>query len=297
MIARRNLERVCVVSDTHLGFDRAKEATFSKFLDQDMVKEADELILLGDIVDHWVADDRVLFRSFYESIRKIDRLDCTKVYVIGNHDYVWHRYIGDYLPDLEVVEHYTCNVGDKMYLFVHGHQYDRLCKGFSMIDVANILSIIPDIQRSITKKAVKNAFTRWIWDKWLDKLTDRPKYLTIEEIIEKGYFNFLKLETDETADVLISGHTHIPQLVDFEKGGRKFKWGNTGSWVDEIELEHNTAIFIDESGPLLCQCEEDENGELKMWFMDWYEPKESKFTEYSKTEDFQNKLTKKKKRL
>jgi hypothetical protein len=121
----------------------------------------------------------------------------------------------------------------------------------------------------------------------------------MDEVVKQGYFVVLELASGEKADVLISGHTHVPQLGEFTIDGKHVQWGNPGSWVDEEEEEEfNTAIYIDENGPWLLQCVWDKTGtKLETWIMDTYQPRSSQFSEYSKTAEFREKLTKRKKRL
>ncbi|UCD44946.1 MAG: UDP-2,3-diacylglucosamine diphosphatase [Candidatus Bathyarchaeota archaeon] len=289
-------EKVCVVSDIHLGFNKAQDAAFSAFLDLDENQDLDELILLGDVLDFWVADDKTIFGNMHSLLRKIQRLDCRKVLVIGNHDYILSGYIGDYIPDLQIVEDYTSQIGGKLYLFLHGHQFDRAFKLFRPLYLAGLLSALPDIQRWITNKAVSYSFTRWIWDKWLRYFVDRPKHKSFEEMVNEGYYNFFKLPKDEMADALIYGHTHIPQLTERKTKKGSVFWGNTGSWVEESEEVYNTTIFIDTKGPIICRYEWDPSSEEleELWRKNEYEPKSYLDAKvYRESDDFRTKLEKK----
>lgn len=268
-------ENIGVVSDIHLGFSNAQVDAFSAFLDLPETRKLKKLILLGDILDFWVADDKTIFENVHHILWKIERLNCEKILVIGNHDYILSGYIGKYIPDLQIIESYTCEVGNKTYLFIHGHQFDRIFKLFRPLYIAGLLSVLPDIQRWITKKAVNYSFTRWIWDKLLKYLSDRPKYKTFEEMVKERYYRFVKIPSDATADALIYGHTHVPQLTEKEVEGRTYIWGNTGSWVKESEEVYNTSIFIDQTGPTICHYKySPDTGELKSrWCRTHHEPR------------------------
>ena len=229
-------------------------------------------------------------------MRKIERLDCEKILVIGNHDYILSGYIGNYIPDLQILENYTCEVGSKTYLFIHGHQFDRIFKLFRPLYIAGFLSALPDVQRWITKKAVNNSFTRWIWDKLLKILSDRPKYKTFEEMVKERYYRFVKIPSDITADALIYGHTHVPQLTEQELKGRTYIWGNTGSWVKDTEEVYNTSIFIDSTGPTICRYKfSPDTGELKpCWCKTNHEPRSYlDAQEYRESMDFLSKIKQK----
>ena len=285
----RKVKKVCVVSDVHLGFiNRNRERAFLDFITHQIPDDLDELILLGDIIDPWLADDQSLFKSFYEPIRMLERLDCRKIYVIGNHDYTVIKYLGEYLPDLEVVEYHTCEIDGTLCLFIHGHQYDRLFKIIPPRFTAPLLSMIPDLQRVITQKAVRYTFTRWIWDKWLAFLTDSPKYKTIEEVVWEDYYQFFPLPTEELAGITIFGHTHIPQLIEM-KG--KYLWGNTGSWVGDAN-EPYTAIFISPEGAEIAfyAWDPDKKRLIEKDRKHRYDPKEGMYSAYREEKDFFEKL-------
>jgi len=271
----RRVDKVCVVSDIHLGFiNKSQERAFLDFITNHLPADLDELILLGDIIDPWVTDDQTILTSFYEPFRKLERLECRKVYVIGNHDYTATKYIGKYLPDLEVVEYHVCMIGGKICMFVHGHQYDQLFKWIPPRFTAPILSVIPDIQRAITQKSVRYTFTRWIWDNCLKSFFKNPKYKTIEELVWEDFYRFIPLPNGDYADINIFGHTHVPQLSSPQD---KFIWGNTGSWVGDAE-EPNSAIFISSDGPKIAFYEwnSEEKKLVEIDRVDQYDSKEGK---------------------
>jgi UDP-2,3-diacylglucosamine pyrophosphatase LpxH len=65
-------ENIGVVSDIHLGFSDAQVDAFSAFLDLPETRKLKKLILLGDILDFWVADDKTIFENVHHILRKIE---------------------------------------------------------------------------------------------------------------------------------------------------------------------------------------------------------------------------------
>jgi UDP-2,3-diacylglucosamine pyrophosphatase LpxH len=249
--------KVCVVSDTHIGADNANTDAFSRFLDLIKGQNMDEMILLGDILDFWVADNKTIFERAYPILKKLEKLKTKIIYVVGNHDLTQFEYAGEYPPDLEITDKYTRRIGDKFYLFVHGHQFDSLMRGlrpFRRISlIAELLSAAPDIQRFITGKAVSHSITRELWCKIARYLVDRPKNLSFGELRKLGYYSHIELPSGKIADALVYGHTHVPEILHYREGIII----NSGSWVDEKEQVNNTSVFIDENGPAMYRYDPD----------------------------------------
>lgn len=114
------------------------------------LKPPDRLILLGDILELWEATDREVELSSRPIFNLLERLDCEKIYVLGNHDYDLLKMSGVY-PSGEqqlniITEYYpsqndeqgksglqkasTLKMGDRDYLFLHGYQFDKSFGGF-----------------------------------------------------------------------------------------------------------------------------------------------------------------------
>lgn len=166
-------ESIIVVADTHFGLRDEiffEPEVFSGFLrwvkrlekgevkplklgdwngekNEKVLKPPDRIILLGDILELWDASDRsidVCIRSFTQLFSK---LDCEKIYVLGNHDDILEeiapnrkhyyplgasglRIVKEIYPDqsvsvggIEKVK--TIKVGNEEYLFIHGQQFRK----------------------------------------------------------------------------------------------------------------------------------------------------------------------------
>ncbi|MFX1519818.1 MAG: metallophosphoesterase [Promethearchaeota archaeon] len=109
------------------------------------LKPPDKLIMIGDILELWDADDRAIDFCSRPIFDLLSKLNCEKIYLLGNHDYGLHSLNGIY-PSGEqtltiVKDHYpfqskkeeekvgkkvlTLRKGNRDYLFLHGHQFDK----------------------------------------------------------------------------------------------------------------------------------------------------------------------------
>lgn len=105
-----------------------------------VLKPPERLLLIGDILELWDAPDRGIEYCSRPIFELLQKLDCPKVYLLGNHDYDLKPLIGTYPSGnntLTIMEDYypiqadkkstfTVKMGDRDYIFVHGYQFDKL---------------------------------------------------------------------------------------------------------------------------------------------------------------------------
>ncbi|MFA4957221.1 MAG: hypothetical protein WC556_09655 [Candidatus Methanoperedens sp.] len=97
---------------------------------------------------------------------------------------------------------------------------------FSYVVITPLAKIITEIQGPVWKFLFK------------------PRDMTVEEVIKKGYYN--ERSDHMTVDVVVFGHTHIAGGHYLENKKRLFI--NTGAWVAEKERDLNTFAYIDDNG-------------------------------------------------
>ena len=132
--------RIYFISDLHLGatyFPDPKrwERRVVSFLDS-IAGDADELYMLGDILDYWYEYRNVVPRGFVRFFGALARLADRGVRIqwfIGNHD-IW---LFDYLRDeigLEVVDGYVVKeIKGKRFFLSHGDGVGRLKPTFRFL--------------------------------------------------------------------------------------------------------------------------------------------------------------------
>jgi len=152
---------IIVVADTHFGHAKQGEAcdpqAFSDFLKwikelekrgageplipssltstfpemkNRVFRPPEEIVFLGDFLELWDAPSKSVDFSTRYIINLLSELNCKKTYVLGNHDHELADISRNYpLGDSEIEfqkEKHTSSKGNEEYLFVHGHQFDKL---------------------------------------------------------------------------------------------------------------------------------------------------------------------------
>lgn len=196
--------RSVFISDVHLGTKSCKAKRLHDFLSS---IEAENLYLVGDIIDGWA-----LKRQHYwtkgqtEVLRKILKLsEKMNVYFLpGNHDeFVRPFFKFDFqIGDIQVLDSVDYDALDGRRIYVcHGDRFDLTMK--IPRQVINLFAHISD-----------------------GSLTDKMyKWLGTEKVIEK----FIKTKGYDCA---ITGHTHAPTITD--------RYMNCGDWVSNCTalVEH-----------------------------------------------------------
>jgi len=232
------------ISDLHLGDgsrtdDFHRDEEFLKFLEF-IEGQAQELIILGDLLELWQADlDRVLFTHSKVINRLLSLRNKVKVtYVVGNHDYIpFVRFIDSGIGiSLEYRDEESGIVAE------HGHRYDAFNRYRNPLK-----SIKWPLGKHFTQ--VVAGLERWVHpdiDKWTRKTMEsmddflreavfiRNKVTpTAKDYIKRGghFAEFevaVKNQINKGARIVIFGHTHKCQLKSLENG----IYANCGTWVD-----------------------------------------------------------------
>ena len=122
--------RTLFLSDIHLG-TRACQA--ERLLDFLREYAADELYLIGDIVDfwamkrgiHWNAAQNTVVQKVLRRARHGERV----VFIPGNHDEALRDYVDSAFGDIQVVEEAVHTMRDgRRFLLIHGDAFDQVTR-------------------------------------------------------------------------------------------------------------------------------------------------------------------------
>jgi UDP-2,3-diacylglucosamine pyrophosphatase LpxH len=107
-----------------------------------VLRRPDRVVLLGDILELWEAENQAILLSASTVGPALARIPCAKIYVLGNHDSILHavtglypfgmenlEIVGDAYPSKENGEIAPLRIGDRSYIFIHGHQFDPILHG------------------------------------------------------------------------------------------------------------------------------------------------------------------------
>jgi len=239
--ATTNYYRSIWISDLHLGTPRCKAEALYDFL---RYRQADNLYLVGDIVDGWVLGPSWYWSpaqaAVVEEIAAWHRRGSRVVFLPGNHDELSvdliHSFFGP-LPVLSQTIHQTAE-GRRM-LVIHGHQFDG--------------SLNPN--RWFLRMGNQAYLTAMRIDRWYngeDKAPREPKG-ALSSCLKgwvKGAVEYLTDFSDRAvsetvrrhnADGVICGHVHRPE----QRLIGSIWYINDGDWVSNC-----TAVVEDRNGML-----------------------------------------------
>lgn len=228
--------RVYFISDLHLGAtyfpDKMQwEKRVVRFLDS-IAGDADELYLLGDILDYWYEYRNVAPRGYVRFFGALTRMADrgTKIHwFIGNHD-IW---LFDYLRNeigLEVVDGYEVRmIRGKKFLLTHGDGVGHLKPTFRFLRGM--------FRNRLCQKLYAAIHPRWTiafahgWSKASRRYEDHilPEFEGEDKeplvIFSKEYLR----DVDPEIDFFVYGHRHI--LLDLPLNKRGCRMVILGDWI------------------------------------------------------------------
>ncbi len=219
--------RAVFISDIHLGTRDCRTDLLLDFLGS---VHADELILVGDIVDFWSLRRSLYWpQSHSEVLRAIlgkTRQGTRVIYVPGNHDEPLRDMCGSHFGLLEVQREYLHETArGRRLLVLHGDEFDAVVKcnrllaalGSGLYDVALALN------RALNRLRRRCGYRYW----------SLASYLKTHIGNAMEYVHGFEQAAAHTArrrglDGVVCGHIHRPEIV--ELGG--VLYCNSGDWVD-----------------------------------------------------------------
>lgn len=219
--------RTLFLSDMHLGTKGCQAAMLLGFLRD---YDADEIYLVGDIVDGWQLKSGWYWPQSHNDVvqkllRKV-RKGTNVVYVPGNHDEFLRDYIGMTFGGVEVAESRIHTGADgRRYLVIHGDQFDMVVRHARWLahlgDGAYSLALF--VNTGLNKVRRRLGLSYWSLSAWA-KLRVKNAVNFIGKFEE-----FLAAEAKRHgADGVVCGHIHHAANRDIDG----LRYLNTGDWVE-----------------------------------------------------------------
>ena len=239
-----NNTRIYFASDVHLGMhpkDKSseREKLFIRWLDEIMT-DASEVYLVGDIFDYWFEYRKVVPRGFTRTLGKISELSDKGIPVhlfTGNHD-VW---VFDYLPsETGVILHrepYATTIGGKRFFIAHG---DGLGPGEAHYKMLKRIFTSKTLQWLYAR--LHPNFTIAFAQRW-SKNSRYAKGISVDYLGEdkEVLIQYAKKKlTEEYFDYFIFGHRHLPLDFNLDNGSRLIFLGD---WI----INFTYAVFDGEN--------------------------------------------------
>ncbi|WP_425339728.1 metallophosphoesterase [Methylobacterium platani] len=227
--------RTLFLSDIHLGTKGCQADLLLEFL-RDV--DADEIYLVGDIVDgwklrsgwYWPQSHNDVVQKLLRKVRKGSRL----VYVPGNHDEFLRDFLDMHFGGIEIQDQVLHEAADgKRYLVIHGDQFDLVVRH------ARWLALLGD--GAYTAALFVNTHLNWVRRRlgltyWSLSAWAKLKVKNAVNFIGR-FEEFLIAEARRAeADGVICGHIHhaASRMVG------DMHYLNTGDWVESCTavVEH-----------------------------------------------------------
>ena len=227
--------RTLFLSDIHLGTKGCQAELLLDFLRE---VDADEIYLVGDIVDgwklrsgwYWPQAHNDVVQKLLRKVRKGSRL----VYVPGNHDEFLRDFLDMHFGGIEVQDQVLHEAADgRRYLVIHGDQFDLVMRH------AKWLAFLGDgayeaalfVNTHLNRVRRRLGLTYWSLSAWA-KLRVKNAVNFISRFEELLAAEARRLG----ADGVICGHIH--HAADRPIGDLRYL--NTGDWVESCTglVEH-----------------------------------------------------------
>ncbi len=228
--------RIYFISDLHLGATyfpdpSERERRVVRFLDT-IAGDADELYMLGDILDYWYEYKTVVPRGYIRFFGALARLADSGVKIhwfIGNHD-IW---LFDYLKNeigLEVIDGYVVKeIRGKRFFLTHGDGVGKRSPAFRFLRGM--------FRNKVCQKLYAAIHPRWtiaFAHGWSNSSRDYspeniPQYEGEDnEPLVKFSREYLE-QVDPDIDYFVYGHRHI--LLDMKLNSRGSRIIILGDWI------------------------------------------------------------------
>ncbi len=228
--------KIIVISDTHIKFieneeDRERRERVTSFL-QNLPQDTDLLVLNGDIFDLWFDWNSVIIAGYYDFIHVLKSVIMRGIRVVmlaGNHDFWFNGFLERL--GIEIYSDYFIMIDNqRKFYFTHGDKHTT--NDFRYFVFRNLLRnpvtkfifnlVHPELSLNIGKRLSRSTKER----------QDPP------EIIQKknqGLVDYAKKKLKDDYQLVIMGHTHNPQKLEFTDGC----YLNSGDWI-----VHNSYIEV-----------------------------------------------------
>lgn len=223
------------ISDVHLGTRGSKADLLCEFL---KYNTADNLYLVGDIIDGWQMKKRAYFpQAHINVIRRVltrSKRGTNVVYVTGNHDEFLRRYSGMSFGNIHLVDEYVHETpaGKKLWV-IHGDAFDGVVCNQKWLAIVGDWAYENLLRLNIVLNHIRRMLGKDYWS-----LSAYLKYKVKKAVAFIDDFeNTLAKECKKRGyQGIVCGHIHHPDIYEVDG----VTYGNSGDWVESCSalVEH-----------------------------------------------------------
>ncbi len=217
------------ISDLHFGFHpyeaELEQIALFELLCDKIIETKGDLIILGDLFDHWFEYKTVVQKYSHRILTKIEDISLAglKIYYLsGNHDFAHLDYFKDTfninISELPI----NLNINGKKFFLAHGDGLVKNDFGYMVLKSIFRNKILQKIYSAIHPSiGIKLAST---FSRRSRHYTDGKNYGTMD-----GLFEFAMQKINEGFDFVLLGHTHERRFENYKSG----HYINLGTWFKQ----------------------------------------------------------------
>ncbi|WP_411727487.1 UDP-2,3-diacylglucosamine diphosphatase [Methyloglobulus sp.] len=207
---------ILFISDLHIAWDKPEITNrFLHFLDG-RATEASTLYILGDLFDAWVGDDDTSSPNpkIRESLKRLTESGVQVYFQQGNRDFLLGKQFCDNTGIVLLDDPYIIDLFGVPTLLMHG---DLLCTDDLPYQEFRNKSRSPEWQHNVLSKPL---FVRLLVARWYRIRSYFHKRKKTQEIMDVNQDTVTRMMAEHNCLRLIHGHTHRPNIHNFESNGK-----------------------------------------------------------------------------
>ncbi len=238
------------ISDVHLKDASSVKSQLVLRFFQEVASRFERIYILGDLFDVWPGTTDYLIQAHRPTLQVLGGLvkDGHQVsYLEGNHDFRLGKYFSNELGIRVFPDKIEETWNGKRIFMEHGDLGNPSEKGYRAL-------------RYLLRRDLLHQVVGLVPPKWIFTLGDRASRLSRsfqkkvppnEEKVRQVYRDAALRHFEAGCDVVIMGHTHIPDHFSAQVGNRTCHYYNTGDWVKSFTyLEFDGSQFYTRTHPV-----------------------------------------------
>ncbi|MCW5624295.1 MAG: UDP-2,3-diacylglucosamine diphosphatase, partial [Burkholderiales bacterium] len=202
--------------------------------------DAEQLFLLGDIIDFWAMNRSIVWtraqNTVVQKVLRRARHGVKVVFVPGNHDEALREYVGTAFGDIELAMEYEHVAADgKRYVLLHGDEFDQVTRHHRWVailgDVVYNLLVRLNVHLSFIRR------TLGVSGYWSLAGFAKRKVKGALQFIYNFEDSVIRAVKARGVDGVVCGHIHAAAIKEIDG----MTYINCGDWVDSCTaiVEHH----------------------------------------------------------
>ena len=220
-------QEILFISDLHISLEKPEiTRRFLDFLEHRAINSS-AVYILGDLFDAWIGDDDPTppNNKVRKQLKKLTTSGTQVFLAQGNRDFLLGKRFSKETGVILLDDYTVINLNDTPTLLTHG---DLLCTDDLPYQSFRVKSHSPEWQQSVLSKPL---FLRILVARWYRIRSYFHKRKKSQDIMDVNQDTVFKVMLDYKCLRLIHGHTHRPQIHNFEINGKSVQRYVLAAWT------------------------------------------------------------------